>query len=378
MKLRQKILVLAIAPLILAVFAIALAVHYQAVVLANQQRASVEAAYLASKEAELAHYVSLATRSIAHLYESGHHDDATLNEAKAILAKLDNGDDGYFFMYDLQGKNLMHPRQPDLVGRNLWNLKDANGNPTIQRLINQAKAGGGFVRYLWEKPSSGKVVPKLGYVVLLDRWGWMLGTGIYLDDVDTALAKIDAQISSNIQYTMLWITAIAITSALIIALSGLALNISEYRVARAEEHADLGRRHGGVLGLARRAAAVGHREVVGVVDRLLLHERQHADLVRGAGARRDDRKDPGRRHHAVDRDVVVDGQADLLHVVRALAAAGRLAGRLHGGQQKRDQHADNGDHDQQLNERKAGAFPTHGKPPDQMGRNGMEEDGDRP
>lgn len=234
MKLRQKILALAITPLILAVFAIALAVRYQAVVLAGQQRASVEAAYLASKEAELAHYVSLGTRSIAHLYESGRQDAATLDEAKAILAKLDYGNDGYFFVYDLQGKNLMHPRQPNLVGRNLWNMKDSNGNPTIQHLINQAKAGGGFVHYLWEKPSSGKVAPKLGYVVMLDRWGWMLGTGIYLDDVDAALAKIDAQISSNIHSTMLWIAAIAIAGALIIALSGLALNISEYRVADAK------------------------------------------------------------------------------------------------------------------------------------------------
>lgn len=234
MRLRQKIIALAITPLILAVFAIALAVRYQAVLLADQQRASVEAAYLASKEAELAHYVSLGTRSIAHLYESGRHDEVTLNEAKAILSKLDYGDDGYFFVYDLQGNNLMHPRQPDLVGRNLWNLKDVNGNPTIQRLISQAKSGGGFVRYLWEKPSTGKVAPKLGYVVMLDRWGWMLGTGIYLDDVDAALAKIDVQIFSNIQYTMLWIAAIAIAGALIIALSGLALNISEYRVADAK------------------------------------------------------------------------------------------------------------------------------------------------
>ena len=234
MKLRQKVILLAITPLIIALFAIALAVRHQTILLAQQQRASVEAAYLASKEAELTHYVSLGTRSIAHLYESGRQDEATLSEAKAILAKLDYGDDGYFFVYDPQGNNLMHPRQPELVGHNLWNLKDANGRPTIQHLINQAKAGGGLVHYLWEKPSSGKVAPKLGYVVMLDRWGWILGTGIYLDDVDAALAKIDTQISSNTQRTMLWIAAIAITSALIIALSGLVLNISEYRVADAK------------------------------------------------------------------------------------------------------------------------------------------------
>jgi len=234
MKLRQKIIVLAIAPLIVALIALALAVRHQANILAQQQRATVEAAYLASKEAELKHYVVLATRSIAHLYDSGRNDEATRNEATTILAKLDYGDDGYFFVYNLEGKNLMHPRQPELVGRDLWDLRDTSGNPTIQRLIAQAKAGGGYVRYLWEKPSSGKVAPKLGYVVTIERWGWMLGTGIYLDDVDAALAKIDAQISGNIRNTMIWIAGIAIASVLVIALSGLALNISEYRVADAK------------------------------------------------------------------------------------------------------------------------------------------------
>jgi two-component system NarL family sensor kinase len=234
MKLRQKILLLAISPLIVALLAIAVAVRFQAGLLAKQQHATVEAAYLASKEAELKHYVALATRSIAHLYDSGRNDAATLEEAKAILAKLDYGDDGYFFLYDANGKNLVHPRQPDLIGRDLWELRDVRGRPTIQRLIAKANAGGGLVPYLWEKPSSGKVAPKLGYVVMLKRWNWMLGTGLYMDDVESALTKIDAQISGNIQSTMLWIAAIAIACALVVALSGLALNISEHRVADAK------------------------------------------------------------------------------------------------------------------------------------------------
>ncbi|MGN6701741.1 MAG: cache domain-containing protein, partial [Burkholderiaceae bacterium] len=195
---------------------------------------TVQTAYRASKEAELKHYVVLATRAISHLYDSGRDDPATLDEAKAILAKLEYGDDGYFFLYDMHGKNLMHPRLPEIVGKNLWEMKDANGNPTIQRLTERARAGGGFERYMWEKPSLHQVMPKLGYVVSLDRWGWMMGTGIYLDDVEAALAKIDAQISGNIHSTMLWITGIAIASVLGIALSGLALNVSEYRVADAK------------------------------------------------------------------------------------------------------------------------------------------------
>lgn len=234
MKLRQKVIFLAITPLILALCAIALFVRHQAVTLAQQQRETIQQAYLASKEAELKHYVALASRSIAHLVESGRTDAGAKDEAKRILSTLSYGDDGYFFVYDFSGTNLMHPRQPELIGRNLWNLRDASGEPTIQRLIARARAGGGLQRYSWAKPSSAKTAPKLGYVVPINNWGWMMGTGIYLDDVDAALAKIDAQQSRNIQSTMLWIGGLAIMSALVVAIGGLVLNISELRVADAK------------------------------------------------------------------------------------------------------------------------------------------------
>jgi len=67
--------------------------------------------------------------------------------------------------------------------------------------------------------------------VMIDRWGWMLGTGIYLDDVEAALAKVDEKNSHNIQNTMFLIAAIAAASVLIITISGLLLNLSESRVA---------------------------------------------------------------------------------------------------------------------------------------------------
>ncbi|MFZ6720663.1 cache domain-containing protein [Undibacterium sp. Ji49W] len=234
MKLRYKIILLAVAPFLLSFAGIALAVFYQATFLAKQQRNTVEQAYLASKEAELKHYVTLGTAAISHLYNSKQQSPATREEAKKILAALDFGDDGYFYIYDMQGNNLMHPRQSDLVGKNLWGMTDPQGNFTIRDLINKAKAGGGAIRYMWEKPSIHKVMPKLGYVVMLDQWGWMLGTGIYLDDVDNALNKIDIQVAKNIQSTMSWIAGIALISALLIALSGLALNISESRLAEAK------------------------------------------------------------------------------------------------------------------------------------------------
>ena len=234
MKLRQKVIFLAITPLILALCAIALAVRHQSVLLAEQQRATIQQAYLSSKEAELKHYVALASHSISHLYESGRDDAATRQEAMRILSSLSYGDDGYFFLYDMQGNTLMHPRQPELVGQNLFGLRDAYGQLTIQNLLQRARAGGGLERYMWVKPSTHKPVAKLGYVIAMPKWGWMMGTGIYLDDVDQALAKIDVQQSGNIHNTMLWIAGIAIAAAVAVASSGLALNISELRVADAK------------------------------------------------------------------------------------------------------------------------------------------------
>jgi len=234
MKTRQRIISMALLPLLLAFAAIAFALRHQADALQTQQHDTVEAAYRASKRAELQNYVKLGTQAIAALYDSGRNDQETQDKAKAILAKMEFGEDGYFFIYDLHGTNLMHPRLRNFVGNNYWELRDAQGNLAIQKLIAQAKAGGGFVQYSWPKPSLHKDAPKLAYVVMLERWGWMLGSGIYLDDVDAALQKIDRQSQHNISGTMILLAGIAAACALAITFSGLFLNFSELRVADAK------------------------------------------------------------------------------------------------------------------------------------------------
>ncbi len=234
MKLRQKVLLLAVVPLLVGLCAIGLFVRQQAVVLAQQQRATIERAYLASKEAELRHYVELAQHAIARQVDSGRSDVATREQAERILQVLSFGEDGYFFVYDMAGNSLVHPRQPELVGRNLWELRDSTGAPTIQRLLARTRAGGGLERYIWVKPSTGKPAPKLGYVVPVANWGWMMGTGIYLDDVDAALARVDAQQSHHIHVTLAWIAGTGVLLTLAVAALGLALNIRDSRAADAK------------------------------------------------------------------------------------------------------------------------------------------------
>jgi two-component system NarL family sensor kinase len=238
MKLKAKIVLLAIVPFLAAIASIETGVRQEATALAETQHATTQAAYMASKEIELKHYVELATTAIAPLYDAGRdnaRDDALLRtRALDVLEKMDFGKDGYFFVYDMHGRSLMHPREPELVGRDLWALRDSQGVPTIQQLIAAAAHGGGYVRYLWHRPSTGKIASKLGYVVPLERWGWMLGTGIYLDDVDTTLAHIDTGAAANIDRTMKWIDAIAVAGLAVIALCALVLNVTEYRSADAK------------------------------------------------------------------------------------------------------------------------------------------------
>jgi len=233
MNLKTKIFLLAVVPFLLAIAGIGLGFRQQATSLAATEHATIEAAYMSSKETELRHYVDLATSAIAPLYDASADpaaDDDTLRQrALAVLQKMNFGPDGYYFVYDMHGRSLMHPREPDLVGRDLWDLRDPTGSPTIQQLIAAAARGGGFVRYLWRRPSTGLLAPKLGYVVPLRRWGWMVGTGIYLDDVDSTLAHIDQRASANIRRTLQWLGVIALAGVGAIALGALVLNVSEYR-----------------------------------------------------------------------------------------------------------------------------------------------------
>ena len=157
--------------------------------------------------------------------------DETKRQVLALLERINFGSDGYFFVYDRSGKSLMHPRQATLVGKDLWNMTDPHGLPVIQALIRSATEGDGFQRYGWQKPSTGQVAEKLAYVSMLERWGWMLGTGIYLEDVDNAIAQVRHDVSSGIRTTMLAIAIVALIAVLLVFASGLTLNVSEHRLA---------------------------------------------------------------------------------------------------------------------------------------------------
>ena len=231
MKLKAKILSLAVAPLLLAVALIGALLVIETRRLEEQQAQLLEQTLLATKRDELRSYVELALTSIANLYQAGRDDEAAKEQAKAVLSSMQFGNDGYFFVYAVDGLNLVHPRQPELIGQNLRNMRDKDGVWVIRELLDRAAEGGGFTRYQWPKPSTGRVTPKLGYSVALPRWGWMLGTGIYLDDVDSAAALMRGNLLASVRETLIGLAAVAVFAALAVFAGGMALNISEQRQA---------------------------------------------------------------------------------------------------------------------------------------------------
>lgn len=92
----------------------------------------------------------------------------------------------YFWVMDVNSRMLMHPYRDDLINQDLRGYKDFEGRNVFSDFVHIAKQNGeGYVQYQWEgKDNPSRTVPKLSYVKLFEPWGWIIGTGIYLEDVD--------------------------------------------------------------------------------------------------------------------------------------------------------------------------------------------------
>ena len=114
--------------------------------------------------------------------------------AKQVLRSIRFGSDDYIFVFTYEGNFLVHP---SYEGQNRWDLKDPNGIYTVREHVANARRGGGYLRYSTPRAGGTEPAPKLGYAAEFRPWGWVVGTGLYIDDIETVFWQ-------RLQEALLW------------------------------------------------------------------------------------------------------------------------------------------------------------------------------
>lgn len=138
--------------------------------------------------------------------------------ALASLESLRYGGNEYLWVNDMNHMMLMHPIKPKLNNTSVKEIKDPNGKFLFQEFVRVVKAKeAGFVDYLWPKPGFDQPVEKVSYVQGFKPWGWIIGSGLYIDDVRSEV---------NAQTVSMLVSASVVTLALLAILYFLSQTIT--------------------------------------------------------------------------------------------------------------------------------------------------------
>ncbi len=148
----------------------------------------LEEVMMADREAKLLSVVQTATATLNYYQAKEKNKELSRDEAqrqaKASIRQMRYEGNEYFWINDMQPKMIMHPFKPKLEGQDLSKNRDPNGLPLFIVMVQVVKANdAGFVEYYWPKPGEDEPVQKLSYVSGFKPWGWIIGSGIYIDDV---------------------------------------------------------------------------------------------------------------------------------------------------------------------------------------------------
>jgi methyl-accepting chemotaxis protein len=173
---------------------------------------------IAEKTEKLKNIVQLVYHSVQMLHkDSSLPEDQRRERAITLIKAVRYNSDDYLWVNDMRPTMVVHPIKPALDGKDLSDFKDPAGKHLFLEFVSVCrKAGEGTVEYLWPKPGFDKPVPKLSYVKLFEPWGWVIGTGIYTEDVEAALAAKQIVISQSITAQR---SALILTLVLILGLS---------------------------------------------------------------------------------------------------------------------------------------------------------------
>ncbi len=111
-------------------------------------------------------------------------------QALKQIASLRLQDGNYFWLTDLDTNMIMHPTSPQLNGKSVATYQDKKGKRLFAEMTDIARAeGAGYVDYWWNKPGSSELFPKVSYVKLFEPWGWVIGMGVYVDEIQAVVKE---------------------------------------------------------------------------------------------------------------------------------------------------------------------------------------------
>ncbi|MGJ4890421.1 cache domain-containing protein [Bradyrhizobium sp. HKCCYLS3077] len=160
--------------------------------LAATQTQNLESSLKEQRQSELVHLTQTALSIAREEHDAIARDKVApeLAQKKAAerIGKLRYGSGDYFWINDMTPKMVMHPIKPELNGQSLADNKDPTGKRLFMEMVDVVKRqGAGVVDYMWPKPGKDAPQPKMSYVAGFEPWGWIIGTGVYVDDLEAQM-----------------------------------------------------------------------------------------------------------------------------------------------------------------------------------------------
>jgi len=148
-----------------------------------------------AKHVKTRHVVETAWGVLDHFAKLAKSGVMTVEEAKKqaleSVRNLRYEGNEYFWINDMEPRMIMHPFKKELDGKDVNDFKDPKGKKLFVAFVEKVRSdGAGFVDYQWPKPGYTEPVPKISYVKGLPEWGWVIGSGVYINDVEKELGKM--------------------------------------------------------------------------------------------------------------------------------------------------------------------------------------------
>ena len=161
---------------------------------------------------------------IEEYYKKQQAGELTEDQAKKEAAdrvrdlRYDDGK-GYFWIDTVDGNNVVLLGRKDVEGTNRYNAKDPNGFPYIQEINKAAQQeGGGFTRWEFPKPGETESLPKYGYSIEFQPYHWVIGTGVWIDEIDAIVAQKEAKLAANLRTSILESLGVIVLLQILMAL----------------------------------------------------------------------------------------------------------------------------------------------------------------